>query len=84
MNGLVVAAFVFGLVSPLTFGLIAIPGLVMAIIGRRQIHRSADAMRGVALGNWALGINIVGVLLAAWLVYVFVLLSLCSGPECYL
>lgn len=78
-NGLSVAGFVFSLTGFL-FTLLAIPGLILSIIGLSQIKKTGEEGKGLAIAGIIISSIIIGFVV---IVLFFVLLFAASGAYYY-
>ena len=75
-SGFAIASLVLGIVALISGGLAAIPGIILGIVGVRQINRSGGRLagRGLAVaGMWLSGVGVFLLLLGIIIVAVFVL-----------
>lgn len=73
-SGVAVASLVFGLLGLLTFGLAGVAGLVLGVIGIRQINRSEGALTGKPLAVGGLIASALSIVIAGLLVLLAVML----------
>ncbi|MBE3096362.1 MAG: DUF4190 domain-containing protein [Planctomycetes bacterium] len=75
-SALAVISLICGIASPCTAGLLAIPGLVLGIVGLARIRRSGGALAGRGMAMAGIIVSIVGLFFLLALVLV-VLLAFC-------
>lgn len=78
-NGLSVAGFVLSLTSFL-FTLLAIPGLILSIIGLSQIKKTGDEGKGLAIAGIIVSSIVLGLVL---IILFFVLIFAAAGAAYY-
>lgn len=79
-SALAVISLICGIVSPCTAGLLAIPGLVLGIVGLARIRRSGGALAGRGVAIAGIIVSIVGLFFLLALVLV-VLFSFCYADR---
>jgi hypothetical protein len=79
-SALAVVSLICGIASPCTAGLLAIPGLVLGIVGLARIRRSGGALAGRGMAIAGIIVSIVGLFFLLALVLV-VLLAFCYQEQ---